>query len=831
VRIEFLIALTVVVAVFGIVNFASIGRKQREEARRVRIKRRARDTAREIHAAAQARLETMAMAAPGRIQRDAAALLAQLDESEGASIEALESIHANAERLKSDEPAVFPRGASFLRAYHALADDSFRPYSICVPKAYSDEFPVALVFVLHGHQGFKDGQAGKVPCYPGAITVRPEGRRASDYMYIGEDDVLSVLEDVTSIYNVDRGRVYLTGGSMGGTGCWNLAVHYPDLFAGIAPVAANADHQAWEQLWGWNPEEPHTHGQLRVFLHASFSPFSYAENLEHCRVVVTHGTGDTVVPVQHARAMVSRLRDELGFAGVEYWELPQKGHGGFPAWTAEFALGKLFGAGPAVTPSRFTYKTASLRHNRAWWISIDRLGDPLNFSTVRTEAEGAHVEVTTENVSALTVLTDRTPERTRTMRIDGADFAIPPQWHELGKGRFSVEKWNGQWRPATASGPLKKRGCSGPVSDVFRGRFMLVFGTQGDSELLKTVSRAEAERFAAEWKLRFGDPPPMRADKDVSRAELKACSLVLFGGASVNSVSEAAAPGLPIQVLDGAIAVGPKRYEDPDAGVLFCYPSPFSPEQMIVMAAGNTPGALYQAMDRFGLWFNWGVYDKYKWFDYAVYDARTAGPESFLEVGFFDNEWRLPTDRQSAAGGGAALTLDAAAAAQLAPQGFPRFMTVADANADDFVLSDLLPVRIDQYRGAVGFDRSYAGRPIRLGGTTFEKGLGVKAPSTVVFDLGGRYRSFRATVGLTHGFKGKPLPARVEVEQVIFEVWGDDGLLATSGPLSWKEDKESWTEIEADLTGVSTIKLVAQPKGGRTWLYGAGAWGAPTVAR
>ncbi len=48
--------------------------------------------------------------------------------------------------------------------------------------------------------------------------------------------------------------------------------------------------------------------------------------------------------------VLQRLREELGFTGVEYLELPQKGHGGFPAWTREFALGKLFGAGNAQLP-------------------------------------------------------------------------------------------------------------------------------------------------------------------------------------------------------------------------------------------------------------------------------------------------------------------------------------------------------------------------------------------------------------------------------------------------------------------------------------------------
>lgn len=45
-------------------------------------------------------------------------------------------------------------------------------------------------------------------------------------------------------------------------------------------------------------------------------------------------------------------------------------------------------------------------------------------------------------------------------------------------------------------------------------------------------------------------------------------------------------------------------------------------------------------------------------------------------------------------------------------------------------------------------DRSAAGRPLRLGGREFPKGLGMHSRSTVAYDLAGKYRSFHAVVGL-----------------------------------------------------------------------------------
>jgi predicted peptidase len=41
--------------------------------------------------------------------------------------------------------------------------------------------------------------------------------------------------------NIDTGRIYLTGLSMGGWGAWNLAFAYPDMFAALVPVAGFVD--------------------------------------------------------------------------------------------------------------------------------------------------------------------------------------------------------------------------------------------------------------------------------------------------------------------------------------------------------------------------------------------------------------------------------------------------------------------------------------------------------------------------------------------------------------------------------------------------------------
>ena len=76
----------------------------------------------------------------------------------------------------------------------------------------------------------------------GFLVVAPYGRgEIAGYNGVGENDVLRVLRDVRTAYNVDPDRIYLTGLSMGGGGTWHIGLRYPDLFAAIVPVCAVAD--------------------------------------------------------------------------------------------------------------------------------------------------------------------------------------------------------------------------------------------------------------------------------------------------------------------------------------------------------------------------------------------------------------------------------------------------------------------------------------------------------------------------------------------------------------------------------------------------------------
>jgi len=95
-----------------------------------------------------------------------------------------------------------------------------------------------------------------------------------------------------------------------------------------------------------------------------------------------------------------------------------------------------------------------------------------------------------------------------------------------------------------------------------------------------------------------------------------------------------------------------------------------------------------------------------------------------------------------------------------------------------------------------GINRSCEGRPLRVGGRTWEKGLGVHAPSKGVFDLEGNAARFEATVGVDDESFGT----------VTFRVLGDGKLLWDSGRISAR-DKTRTKDVSVDLAGVQILTL------------------------
>jgi len=125
------------------------------------------------------------------------------------------------------------------------------------------------------------------------------------------------------------------------------------------------------------------------------------------------------------------------------------------------------------------------------------------------------------------------------------------------------------------------------------------------------------------------------------------------------------------------------------------------------------------------------------------------------------------------------------------------------------------PVERDRSNGEQG---ATDGRPLSLGGVTYEKGLGGHAVSTVAVDLGGRCTTFKADVGVDDemGAGGS----------VAFEVWVDGVRKAQTGVLTGSAAPEP---VTADVTGGQRMELRITD-GGNGVGQDHGDWAAARIA-
>jgi predicted peptidase len=157
-----------------------------------------------------------------------------------------------------------------------------------------------------------DEHREKYPCFVFAPQCLPEYRwvevpwdavNSSPFGPAGQQMqlVLGMLDQIEARQPVDLRRVYLTGLSMGGYGCWDLAARFPRRFAAVAPICGGGDE-------------------------------SQAARLTTLPIWAFHGELDDAVPVERSRRMIAAIRAAGG--SPRYSELAGVGH---HSWTPAYA--------------------------------------------------------------------------------------------------------------------------------------------------------------------------------------------------------------------------------------------------------------------------------------------------------------------------------------------------------------------------------------------------------------------------------------------------------------------------------------------------------------
>ncbi len=155
-----------------------------------------------------------------------------------------------------------------------------------------------------------------------------------------------------------------------------------------------------------------------------------------------------------------------------------------------------------------------------------------------------------------------------------------------------------------------------------------------------------------------------------------------------------------------------------------------------------------------------------------------------------------------------------------------RFTPLPAPPTRDSHLSDLPWVSATNGWGPVEIDRSNGkqaagdGTPIAFGGVTYAKGLGVHAPSEIVYHLGGRASRFTALVGIDD-FSTNQSPAGATRAVVR----ADGRTLLTTATLTGATGP---TAIDLDVTGVRLLHLLVEDANARS-SFDHTSWARPYV--
>ncbi len=563
------------------------------------------------------------------------------------------------ERVTALEAGKLPwasRKGKLVRGYRSAVDGSVQPYALVVPRSYDPRRPIRLDVVLHGStrpvglselrflNPYDEGDGAETSA-PDAefIELRPLGRVENCYRWAGETDVFEAIEDVCRDYNIDRDRIVLRGMSMGASGTWHLGLKHPDRFVALGPYCGYVDTYQFSRtpLPNFVPVEPLPEPQERM-LHMLDS-VDYAANAGLVPAIAAMGEKD--VFFQAHVIMEAAMRKE----GLRMVNLisPGTGHVQDPVTFSEQMrqIGRYAGRGVDRKPDQVRFVTWTLKYPRAHWVEL--LGLEAHYRRAEIRARRMdNGDVVVEELKNITRFALHRPAVGAEVRIGERKVRIPPEARQADAVVF--ERSGRGWRCAgdrrAAEIRRKRPGLQGPIDDAFTRPFLCVRGTgQPWNPAVTKWADANLERFRYEWHRYFRGELPVKADTEVTPADLRGTNLVLFGDPGSNRWIRRALPHLPLRWSRKELRFDGATYRSADHAPVLIQPNPLPGGQgnYLVLNSGHTfhetelASLNYLLFPRLGDWAVLRVGGKTP--------ASPSDPldEEVLRSGFFNERWGL----------------------------------------------------------------------------------------------------------------------------------------------------------------------------------------------
>ncbi len=572
-------------------------------------------------------------------------------------------------------------GVSRRVEYRSPVDDSLQAYGVYLPESAPPR-PSGYPAVLHGH-GYGWRVSTRFGSFQrewaerhGWVLIHLNARGPNFYEGVGDLETLRVVEHAAENFGLDLDRIYMTGGSMGGTGALRHGLRHPDVFAAVMGVDGWTDYRLWHHHWYARKDYRDLIEEFRRPLLEAASSLYWAERGEHGTVGHIVDGGDTTVLPENGLRLWRRLRElqdtDRGAYDQQIIFNPELGHGRGTDYRAIYEFFR--GRRRIQNPRGFHVETTVLPHGELYWGRIeDFLIDGMSGS-LRTDTQDDLVTASTRNLSAFTLFLRASPVADRrTVRVFVDGFPVwegPPETLTVEAQVDATGDVAGWQVRMPDDGPVKHPGLCGPVGDAFVRPFAVAWATDGPPEQIAR-HRTEAQQFARDWNAFMVHGPGVEAvpEEKLSPADMASHTLVIFGSLDTSSLLQRAdsAHSFPIRVRNDGVVVrdpvnGIRRYTGRQFGALMCHPNPLTDFSTYLVVANRrictkpdsgSPQLLAYDLEK----LSW-AYPDYVIFNNDqsqlphVLNVNNKPPVTcyeaayFVEGGFFSDRWQIDTRGQ-----------------------------------------------------------------------------------------------------------------------------------------------------------------------------------------
>ena len=549
------------------------------------------------------------------------------------------------------DPFQSRRGEILNRGYRSRLSERLQGYAVYLPPDYDPSRSWPVYIALHGGSSNGNLFLGVVMgrnvaweeyresiydqfrprWHAPMIVVAPDGFGQVMWRWMGEQDVLDVIADVSRAYNVDTNRIVLGGLSNGGVGAYALGTRHAWRFSA---VQAMAGAPSWLQYVGGRPE-PAELTAIRML-----SGLDHAQNMNNTRFHYYHGRNDGG-PMRPAYVeRLDRLIAEEQISAQGTWF--EAGH---DILYRVLRHGRAFEGLSTLRrdprPTRVTLNTSDYRAARQHWLEVTRFMDYPKRARLVGELQEAVFSIEAENVRAFRVRLSDTPfegDRIRVVVNDESVFEGAASG--LGQAfnvRFTDQGWS--LGLPVEEGLAKRPGLSGPLTDAYYEPTIHVYGTGGDASEGEALMQA-ARSGARGWPLWLWDfTQPVMADHEVTPALMQANNLVLYGNSGNNLLLARMDSNLPIRVEGDAVVVGGRRFAGSGVGARFIYPNPLAADRYVTVQTGVSAAAVLSGHRLPDFVPDWVVYNEQTT---RRRSRLVTSRAPALAMGFFDSSWALP---------------------------------------------------------------------------------------------------------------------------------------------------------------------------------------------